>query len=64
MRRRVIDLAKELGVPSKDLIVVLEGMGHQGMRARRKLLLHCKLNYEMIELGGRLTGIKYLRGAI
>src|SRR5262245_2736426 len=28
-----MDLAKELGVTSKDLVVALEGMGHKGMRA-------------------------------
>jgi translation initiation factor IF-2 len=32
-RVKVIDLAKELGVTSKDLIVALEGMGHKGVRA-------------------------------
>jgi translation initiation factor IF-2 len=35
---KVIDLAKELGVTSKDLIVALEGMGHKGMRAMTPLL--------------------------
>jgi translation initiation factor IF-2 len=35
---KVIDLAKELGVTSKDLIVALEGMGHKGMRAMSPLL--------------------------
>jgi translation initiation factor IF-2 len=33
-----MDLAKELGVTSKDLIVALEGMGHKGMRAMSPLL--------------------------
>ncbi len=37
-RVKVIDLAKELGVTSKDLIVALEGMGHKGMRAMSPLL--------------------------
>jgi translation initiation factor IF-2 len=32
-RVKVMDLAKELGVTSKDLVVALEGMGHKGMRA-------------------------------
>lgn len=32
-RVKVIDLAKELGVVSKDVIVALEGMGHPGLRA-------------------------------
>ncbi len=32
-RVKVIDLAKELGVTSKDLIVALEGMGQKGVRA-------------------------------
>jgi translation initiation factor IF-2 len=32
-RLKVIDLAKELGVTSKDLLVALEGMGHKGKRA-------------------------------
>jgi translation initiation factor IF-2 len=36
---KVIDLAKELGVTSKDLIVALEGMGHKGMRAMSPLLV-------------------------
>ncbi len=36
-RVKVIDLAKELGVTSKDLIVALEGMGHKGMRAMSPL---------------------------
>jgi translation initiation factor IF-2 len=35
---KVIDLAKELGVTSKDLIVALEGMGHKGARAMTPLL--------------------------
>jgi translation initiation factor IF-2 len=35
---KVIDLAKELGVTSKDLIVALEGMGHKGVRAMSPLL--------------------------
>jgi translation initiation factor IF-2 len=38
-RVKVIDLAKELGVTSKDLIVALEGMGHKGMRAMSPLLV-------------------------
>jgi translation initiation factor IF-2 len=37
-RVKVIDLAKELGVTSKDLIVALEGMGHKGVRAMSPLL--------------------------
>jgi translation initiation factor IF-2 len=37
-RVKVIDLAKELGVTSKDLIVALEGMGQKGMRAMSPLL--------------------------
>src|SRR5262245_3596133 len=32
-----MDLAKELGVTSKDLVVALEGMGHKGMRAMSPL---------------------------
>jgi translation initiation factor IF-2 len=32
-RVKVMDLAKELGVTSKDLVVALDGMGHKGMRA-------------------------------
>src|SRR5215475_4880889 len=36
-RVKVIDLAKELGVTSKDLIVALEGMGQKGMRAMSPL---------------------------
>jgi translation initiation factor IF-2 len=35
---KVIDLAKELGVTSKDLIVALESMGHKGVRAMTPLL--------------------------
>ena len=38
-RVKVIDLAKELGVTSKDLIVALEGMGHKGVRAMSPLLV-------------------------
>jgi translation initiation factor IF-2 len=34
---KVIDLAKELGVTSKDLIVALEAMGQKGMRAMTPL---------------------------
>ena len=34
---KVIELAKELGVTSKDLVVALEGMGHKGMRAMSPL---------------------------
>jgi len=34
---KVIDLAKELGVTSKDLIVALESMGQKGMRAMSPL---------------------------
>jgi translation initiation factor IF-2 len=34
---KVIDLAKELGVTSKDLIVALEAMGQKGMRAMSPL---------------------------
>src|SRR5882672_84998 len=37
-RITVLDLARELGVTSKDLIVALEGMGHKGMRAMSPLL--------------------------
>ena len=37
-RAKVIDLAKELGVTSKDLLMALEGMGHKGMRAMSPLL--------------------------
>ena len=36
-RVKVIDLAKELGVTSKDLIVALEAMGQKGMRAMSPL---------------------------
>ncbi len=36
-RLKVIDLAKELGVTSKDLLVALEGMGHKGKRAMTPL---------------------------
>ena len=36
-RVKVIDLAKELGVTSKDLIVALESMGQKGMRAMSPL---------------------------
>jgi translation initiation factor IF-2 len=36
-RMKVMDLAKELGVTSKDLVVALEGMGHKGMRAMSAL---------------------------
>jgi len=35
---KVIDLAKELGVTSKDLIVALEAMGHKGVRAMTPVL--------------------------
>jgi len=35
---KVIELAKELGVTSKDLIVALEGMGHKGVRAMSPVL--------------------------
>ncbi|OGK92902.1 MAG: hypothetical protein A2X51_02295 [Candidatus Rokubacteria bacterium GWC2_70_24] len=34
---KVIDLAKQLGVTSKDLLVALEGMGHKGKRAMTPL---------------------------
>jgi translation initiation factor IF-2 len=37
-RVKVIDLAKELGVTSKDLIVALEAMGQKGIRAMSPLL--------------------------
>ncbi len=37
-RVKVIDLAKELGVTSKDLIMALEGMGHKGVRAMTPVL--------------------------
>ncbi|OGK83713.1 MAG: hypothetical protein A2X52_16390 [Candidatus Rokubacteria bacterium GWC2_70_16] len=36
-RVKIIDLAKELGVTSKDLLVALEGMGHKGKRAMTPL---------------------------
>ncbi len=36
-RVKVIDLAKELGVTSKDLLVALEGMGLKGKRAMSPL---------------------------
>ncbi len=36
-RVKVIELAKELGVTSKDLLVALEGMGHKGKRAMSPL---------------------------
>ncbi len=36
-RLKVIDLAKELGVTSKDLIQALEGMGRKGVRTRSPL---------------------------
>ena len=36
-RVKVIDLAKELGVTSKDLIVALEAMGQKAMRAMSPL---------------------------
>src|SRR5262249_4665186 len=36
-RVKVMDLAKELGVTSKDLVVALEGMGHKSMRATSPL---------------------------
>ena len=36
-RMKVMDLAKELGVTSKDLVVALDGMGHKGMRAMSPL---------------------------
>ncbi|MFQ5519971.1 MAG: translation initiation factor IF-2, partial [Candidatus Methylomirabilia bacterium] len=36
-RMKVIDLAKELGVTSKDLLVALEGMGLKGKRAMSPL---------------------------
>jgi translation initiation factor IF-2 len=36
-RVKVIDLAKELGVTSKDLLVALDGMGHKGKRAMTPL---------------------------
>lgn len=36
-RIKVIDLAKELGVTSKDLIVALEAMGQKAMRAMSPL---------------------------
>ncbi len=34
---KVIDLAKELGVTSKDLMVAAEEMGHKGVRAMTPL---------------------------
>ena len=34
---KVIDLAKELGVTSKDLMVAAEEMGHKGVRAMSPL---------------------------
>ena len=36
-RLKVIELAKELGVTSKDVIVTLEGMGHKSVRAMTPL---------------------------
>src|SRR6266545_2991156 len=36
-RVKVMDLAKELGVTSKDLVVALEGMGQKSMRATSPL---------------------------
>jgi translation initiation factor IF-2 len=36
-RVKIIDLAKELGVTSKDLLVALESMGHKGKRAMTPL---------------------------
>jgi translation initiation factor IF-2 len=49
-RVKVIDLAKELGVTSKDLIVALEGMGHKGMRAMSPLLA-AQANELRVKLG-------------
>ncbi|PYN09219.1 MAG: hypothetical protein DME02_04340, partial [Candidatus Rokuibacteriota bacterium] len=34
---KVIDLAKELGVTSKDLMLAAEEMGHKGVRAMTPL---------------------------
>jgi len=34
---KVIELAKELGVTSKDLMVAAEEMGHKGVRAMTPL---------------------------
>ncbi len=36
-RLKVIDLAKELGVTSKDLLLALDSMGHKGKRAMTPL---------------------------
>ena len=36
-RMKIVDLAKELGVTSKDLLVALEGMGQKGKRAMSPL---------------------------
>jgi translation initiation factor IF-2 len=49
-RVKVIDLAKELGVTSKDLIVALEGMGQKGMRAMSPLLA-AQANELRVKLG-------------
>jgi translation initiation factor IF-2 len=46
-----MDLAKELGVTSKDLVVALEGMGHKSMRATSPLSVPMA-NELRIKLGG------------
>jgi translation initiation factor IF-2 len=50
-RMKVMDLAKELGVTSKDLVVALEGMGHKGMRALSPLAA-ATANELRVKLGG------------
>jgi translation initiation factor IF-2 len=50
-RMKVMDLAKELGVTSKDLVVALEGMGHKGMRAMSPLPANTA-NELRVKLGG------------
>src|SRR5262245_58513479 len=50
-RVKVMDLAKELGVTSKDLVVALEGMGHKGMRAMSPLPA-TTANELRVKLGG------------
>ena len=50
-RVKVMDLAKELGVTSKDLVVALEGMGHKSMRATSPLTVPMA-NELRLKLGG------------
>jgi translation initiation factor IF-2 len=50
-RVKVMDLAKELGVTSKDLVVALEAMGHKSMRATSPLTVPMA-NELRIKLGG------------